>query len=99
MILGLDLTKPKPYRRAVTTEEERAALRELRTKLKLTQERLAHEMGVTVSTVNRWERGHARPSPMIWTALRHFAAVHHVPWSGAGLRIAYPRRRAHNGHA
>ncbi|NQY01378.1 MAG: helix-turn-helix domain-containing protein [Flavobacteriaceae bacterium] len=32
--------------------------------MSLTQEQFAHQLGVTFPTVNRWERGHANPSPM-----------------------------------
>jgi len=37
-------------------------VRELRSQLGLTQEEFAHAIAVTVSTVNRWENGHANPS-------------------------------------
>ena len=36
--------------------------RRVREFLDLTQEEFAHVLGVTVSTVNRWENGHAAPS-------------------------------------
>lgn len=36
---------------------------ELRDRLQLTQEQLAQAIGVSFSTVNRWERGHCVPSP------------------------------------
>jgi DNA-binding transcriptional regulator YiaG len=39
-------------------------VKQLRDKLELTQEQLAHKLGVTVKTVNRWERGRAKPSPL-----------------------------------
>lgn len=39
-------------------------IRALRQELSLTQEQFAHQLGVTFPTVNRWERGHANPSPM-----------------------------------
>jgi len=43
----------------------RRLLRELRDKLGLTsQEQLAHRLGVTWSTVNRWENGRGTPSPL-----------------------------------
>jgi DNA-binding transcriptional regulator YiaG len=39
-------------------------IRELRAKLGLTQEQFAAKVGVTWSTVNRWENGRGRPSPL-----------------------------------
>jgi len=39
-------------------------IKQLREKLGLTQEQLAHQLGVTVKTVNRWETGKAKPSPL-----------------------------------
>ncbi len=39
-------------------------IREVRQRLELTQEQLAHQLGVTYLTVNRWENDHAKPSPM-----------------------------------
>jgi transcriptional regulator with XRE-family HTH domain len=37
-------------------------VRELRERMGLTQEKLATKLGVTFPTVNRWERGRAKPS-------------------------------------
>jgi putative transcriptional regulator len=48
----------------------------LRRALGLTQERLAHVLGVTFSTVSRWENGHVKPSRLAWTQLRGLA-LHH----------------------
>ena len=48
------------------------SIRKLRRSLDLTQEELAHAIGVTFSTINRWEDGHARPSNM---ALRPLGAL------------------------
>jgi len=39
-------------------------IRELRSKLGLTQEQFAARVGVTFSTVNRWESGKSKPSPL-----------------------------------
>ena len=39
-------------------------VKQLRGRLGLTQEQLAHKLGVTVKTVNRWEMGRAKPSPL-----------------------------------
>lgn len=45
-------------------------VQELRKRLKLTQEELSRRLGVTVSTVNRWERGHAAPSHLAVESLK-----------------------------
>jgi putative transcriptional regulator len=37
---------------------------ELRKRMGLTQEKFAVKLGVTFPTVNRWERGHSKPSPL-----------------------------------
>jgi putative transcriptional regulator len=39
-------------------------IRDLRSKLGLTQEQFAAKVGVTFSTVNRWESGKSKPSPL-----------------------------------
>ncbi len=39
------------------------AVRRIRSALGLSQEQLARRLGVSFATVNRWERGHAEPSP------------------------------------
>lgn len=39
-------------------------LKEVRRKLKLTQEALAHRLGVSFTSVNRWENGQTQPSPL-----------------------------------
>jgi transcriptional regulator with XRE-family HTH domain len=39
-------------------------VRSLRERLQLSQERLAARLGVTFTSVNRWENGHAKPSPL-----------------------------------
>ena len=48
-------------------------IRGLRQRLGLTQEEFAHEITVTVSTVNRWENGHAAPSKLAWKVIRDLA--------------------------
>ena len=37
-------------------------IRQLRVELGLTQERMAHKLGVSFATVNRWEKGRAAPT-------------------------------------
>lgn len=39
-------------------------IRQMRTALGLTQEQFAARVGVTFSTINRWENGKGRPSPL-----------------------------------
>lgn len=39
-------------------------IRQLRGHLQLTQEQLAQQLGVTFATVNGWENGKHRPSPL-----------------------------------
>ena len=39
-------------------------IKNLRVRLGLTQEQFAAKVGVTWSTVNRWENGRGRPSPL-----------------------------------
>ena len=47
------------------TEKDLAEMiKSLRTRLGLTQEQFAAKVGVTWSTVNRWENGRGKPSPL-----------------------------------
>lgn len=39
-------------------------MREFRKRTGLTQEKFAARLGVTFPTINRWENGRARPSPL-----------------------------------
>ena len=39
-------------------------IRNLREKTGLTQEKFATKLGVTLLTINRWENGRTRPSPL-----------------------------------
>ena len=47
-------------------------VKDLRAQLGLTQEQFAAKVGVTWSTVNRWEHGRGKPSPL---ALQHIREV------------------------
>ncbi len=53
-------------------------VRRLRTRLGLTQEELAHALGITVGTVNRWENGRFRPSKLARSTIQEFARKHGV---------------------
>jgi putative transcriptional regulator len=39
-------------------------IKSMRQKLGLTQEKFAQVLGVTFGTVNRWEKGKTKPSPL-----------------------------------
>ena len=39
-------------------------IRKLRSRLGLTQEKFAAKLGVTFPTINRWENGKVKPSPL-----------------------------------
>ncbi|MEO0686780.1 MAG: helix-turn-helix transcriptional regulator [Cyanobacteria bacterium J06649_11] len=39
-------------------------IRELRNSLGLTQDKFAAKLGVTLLTINRWENGRSKPSPL-----------------------------------
>lgn len=47
---------------------------QLRDRLGYTQEELARALDVTVSTVNRWENGHSKPSKLAIRVLDALAA-------------------------
>ena len=53
-------------------------IRQLRERLHLTQEQFAHELAVTVSTVNRWENAHAAPSGLAWRAIQELTQKHGI---------------------
>lgn len=48
-------------------------LRELRILTGLTQEQFASSVGVTYSTINRWENGHTRPIPLAMQKIEEMA--------------------------
>ena len=49
-------------------------VRSLRDRLNLSQERFAAKLGVTFSSVNRWENGRARPSPLAMKQIEELVA-------------------------
>ena len=55
---------------AATLPAGSQSIRQLRLGLGLTQEEFAQAIAVTVSTVNRWENGHAHPSKLAWRAIQ-----------------------------
>ena len=55
-------------------QDGRSPVSALRRRLNMTQEEFAHTIGVTVSTVNRWENGHIEPSRLARKAMQELAA-------------------------
>ena len=49
-----------------------AFVKEVRKQLGLSQEELAHELGVSFATINRWENGKTSPSKLARTHFRMF---------------------------
>jgi putative transcriptional regulator len=47
-----------------------ALIREVRGRLGLTQEKFAARLGVTLPTINRWENGRTKPSPLAMEKLQ-----------------------------
>lgn len=55
-------------------QQQEHRIRKLRRQLEMTQEQFAYAIGVTVSTVNRWENGHIEPSRLARRAMDKLAA-------------------------
>ena len=47
-------------------------IKSMRRSVRMTQEEFAHELGVTFTTVNRWENGKAIPSRLAIRALERY---------------------------
>jgi len=69
-------------------------IRELRVKLDMTQEEFAHALGITVSTVNRWENGHSEPSKLARASIVGLAEKRGVTLDPATLSISQPQPAA-----
>ena len=50
----------------MANEDISKMIRKLRTAIGLTQEQFAAKLGVTYSTINRWENNKSKPSPLAW---------------------------------
>jgi putative transcriptional regulator len=61
------------------TTQQGTVISALRQRLAMTQEEFAHAIGVTVSTVNRWENGHIEPSRLARKAMQGLAAQAAIP--------------------
>ena len=52
-------------------------IKELRIRLGLTQEQFAQKVGVSFATLNKWERGKTKPSPLALKVLVKLAKQSH----------------------
>ena len=57
-------------------------VRAFRQQIGFTEEELAHALGISFSTVSRWETGHMKPSRLAWQALAQLAAENGRPLQG-----------------
>ena len=58
-------------------------VRDLRGRTGLTQEKFAAKLGVTFPTINRWENGRAKPSPLAMQKIQEL--LHSMGENGADL--------------
>ena len=58
-------------------------VRAFRLRVGFTEEELAHALGISFSTVSRWENGRMKPSRLAWQALAQLAAEHGRPLQGS----------------
>ena len=65
-----------------------APISALRRRLQMTQEEFAHAIGVTVSTVNRWENGHIEPSRLARRAMESLLSRVGIPPEMHEMRAA-----------
>lgn len=64
---------------AISKNQQGSLIQSLRHRLSMTQEEFAHSIGVTVSTVNRWENGHIEPSRLARKAMQGLASQAAIP--------------------
>ncbi len=69
-----------------TKKQMSLLVRRLRRKLGLTQEKFAAKLGVSFATLNRWENGRAKPSPLALQRLEEAALELGDEGSGLLLR-------------
>ena len=79
--MGLDgLTRARNTHQNLEASHERVKpspgemIRSWRSRLGVTQETLARALGVTLSTLNRWENNRGLPSQLAWRELKGLAA-------------------------
>lgn len=62
-------------------------IRALRRRTGLTQEKLAGKLGVAFPTLNRWENGHSKPSPLALMQIER--ALQELGDGGSDLRMRW----------
>lgn len=62
-------------------------VRELRHTMQLSQEKFADKLGMTFATINRWENGHATPSPLALKQI--YTLLNQLGDQGEVLRTKY----------
>lgn len=65
------MSRPKTNQR----QQTRSPFKRLRLQADLSQEQLAHKIGVAVSTIRRWEKGQAEPTMTLLQTKRFCQAV------------------------
>ena len=56
-------------------------IKEIRSRLNLSQSELAEKLGVSFATVNRWEKGHCEPSQIAVNAIKNLCAENNIDFS------------------
>ena len=56
-------------------------IKEIRSRLNLSQSELAEKLGVSFATVNRWEKGHCEPSQIAVNAIKNLCADNNINFS------------------
>lgn len=73
--------------RVINQPEAGKLIRELRLLIGLTQEQFAARLGVTYPTINRWENGRSKPSPLALEKIE--AELHQMGDRGKELLSKY----------
>jgi transcriptional regulator with XRE-family HTH domain len=66
----------------------------VRTRLELTQEQMAHLLGVSFASVNRWEAGHSSPTGPTLDLYQALSAAIRTGHSAAAIRQAANAQRS-----
>lgn len=56
-------------------------IKDIRSRLGLSQTELAEKLGVSFATVNRWEKGHCKPSRIALSAIKRMCAHNNIDYS------------------